>query len=327
MRSALIAAAMLLAAPAWAQHAGHDMSGHTGHAMPMEMGPPAPSTPIDPDCPPEHAAMGHCTPKPVAPPQQDDHGSGGTALPAGNAPAPAAVDATYADRIWGADAMAASRAHVVHEHGGGSFSQIMLNIAEVQARRGRNGYRWDGEAWFGGDIDRLVVKSEGEAAFSRSPEHAEVQALYSRALGPYFNLQAGLRQDLGSGPNRTHAALGFEGLAPYWFEVEGLLYLSTKGDLTASLEAYYDQRITQRLILQPRAELHLSAQRVPESGLGSGLTDAELGLRLRYEIFREFAPYVGVSWDRRFGGTARLARAAGDRRSSTNVVLGIRAWF
>ena len=324
----LIAAAVSLSAPTWAQHQGHDMTGHEGHGMPAPAE-TAPAAPADPDCPPEHAAMGHCTPKPTAPPPQDHggHRSSDAVPPADNSPSPPAVDATYADRIWGAEAMAASRALLAHEHGGGRFSQIMVNIAELQARKGRNGYRWDGEAWFGGDLDRLVLKSEGEAAFWQSPEDAEIQALYSRAVGPYFNVQAGVRQDLGFGPKRTHAALGFEGLAPYWFEVEGLLYLSNKGDLTASFEAYYDQRITQRLIVQPRAELNFSAQDIPESRLGTGLTDIELGLRLRYEIVREFAPYVGVSWDRRFGDSAAFARAAGDRRSSTNLVIGIRTWF
>lgn len=324
MKRALIAVALLLSGPAWAQHHDHDMAGHVMPASPA---------PADPDCPPEHAAMGHCTPKQAPPTHHAGHGEtgaeepAGAALPAGNASAPRAVDATYADRIWGAEAMAASRAQVTHEHGGGSFSQVMLNIAEVQARKGRDGYRWDGEAWFGGDIDRLVIKTEGEGAFSGTAEDAEIDALYSRAVGPYFNLQAGVRQDLGSGPNRTHAAIGLEGLAPYWFEVEGMLYLSTKGDLLASLEAYYDQRITQRLILQPRIELNLAAQDVPESRLGSGFTDIELGLRLRYEIVREVAPYVGVSWDRSLGRTAGIARAAGDRRSSTNLVIGIRTWF
>src|SRR3546814_2105416 len=112
-------------------------------------------------------------------------------------------------------------------------------------------------------------------------------------MGPEFDLQAGVRQDFGQGPNRTYATVGFEGLAPYLFEVEGALFLSNKGDLLGRLEGYYDQRITQRLVLQPRVELNLSAQDVPENRLGSGITNAELGLRLRYEITRQFAPYIG----------------------------------
>ena len=121
--------------------------------------------------------------------------------------------------------------------------------------------------------------------------------------------------------------LGFEGLAPYWFEVEGAVFVSDRGDVRGRLEGYYDHRITQRLILQPRAELKFAAQDVPENRIGSGLSNAELGLRLRYEIRREFAPYVGVSWDRRFGDTARYARADGDRATSKSIVAGVRVWF
>lgn len=281
----------------------------------------------DPDCPPEHAAMGHCTPK-ASPPAGTpaSMSTGGTALPAGNAPAPAAPEANYADRVWGHEAMASARTAMHREHGGMSFSQLMLNLAEVQFHDGRDGYRWDGEFWYGGDINRLTIKSEGEGTFRENAE-GEVQALYSRAIGPYFNLQAGVRQDFAPGPDRTYATIGFEGLAPYWFDVEGALFLSDKGHVFGRLEGYYDQRITQRLVLQPRLEFNLSAQDVPLSGLGSGLTDAEAGLRLRYEISREFAPYVGASWERQFGDTARLSRAAGERTGGFSVVAGIRAWF
>nr|WP_314470394.1 copper resistance protein B [uncultured Sphingomonas sp.] len=296
-------------------------------AAPAPAPAPAAAAATDPDCLPEHAAMGHCTPKATSPAVSSaPMGKGGTALPAGNAPAPAAPEANYADRVWGRDAMAPARTALRREHGGMSYSQLMLNLAEVQFRDGRDGYRWDGEFWYGGDINRLTIKSEGEGTFRENTE-GEVQALYSRAVGPYFNLQAGVRQDFGPGPDRTYATVGFEGLAPYWFDVEGALFLSDKGDVFGRLEGYYDQRITQRLVLQPRVELNLSAQDVPSSGLGSGLTDAEAGLRLRYEIKREFAPYVGVSWERRLGDTARYARAAGEGTGGFSVVAGVRAWF
>lgn len=321
-------------------HAGHDMA--TMKPAPAPGAAPAPSA--TPACPPEHAAMGHCTAAPAAPAgagKPHDMSSmpghamsampaaaaGGTALPAGNAPAPAAPEATYADGIWGRDAMAGARRALRSEHGGGTFSQIFFNVAEVQLGKGRDGFRWDGEGWFGGDIDRLVIKSEGSGSFAEGPDEAEVQALYSRAIGPYFNLQAGVRHDFAPNPSRTYATVGFEGLAPYWFEVEGALFLSDKGDVLGRLDGYYDQRITQRLILQPRAELNLAAQDVPENGIGAGLSDVELGLRLRYEIAREFAPYVGVSWTRKLGDTADFARAAGEHPSSTSIVLGIRTWF
>ncbi|MDB5690685.1 MAG: copper resistance protein, partial [Sphingomonas bacterium] len=196
-----------------------------------------------------------------------------------------------------------------------------------QTGKGGDGYRWDGEAWFGGDINRIFVKSEGEAAFRNGVETAEVQALYSRAIGPYFNLQAGVRHDFGPSPNRAYATVGFEGLAPYWFEVEGAAFLSDKGDVLGRLEGYYDQRVTQRLVVQPRAEFNLSAQDVPEDRLGAGLTSAELGLRLRYEIRRQFAPYVGVSYEAKAGRTADFARADGDDPTRTSFVTGVRIWF
>lgn len=302
----------------------------------------------DPNCPPEHAEMGHCTPStpaPVAPTQADPHAGhdmsampnmeveaqdmaiGGTALDAGDAPAPAAPDPSYADRVWGREAMMPARDTLRREHGGGTFSQIMFNLAEYQVRDGRDSFRWDGEGWFGGDINRLVVKFEGSGAFGDGVDDAEVQALYSRTIGPYFNFQAGVRYDFKPDPSRTYATIGFEGLAPYWFEVEGALFLSDKGDLLGRLEGYYDQRITQRLILQPRAEINLAAQDVPENGIGSGLSDIELGLRLRYEIKREVAPYIGVSYDRKLGHSARFARGAGEDVGGATLVVGVRAWF
>ena len=280
----------------------------------------------DPDCPPEHAQMGHCTPKPVVT-VAGDTSKTGTDLPPGDAPAPAPPSDWYADRIYSPSEMARSRDEMMKENGGQTLAFLAFNLAEYQARKGRDGFRWDGEGWYGGDINRVTVKTEGEGAFGEGVEEAEVQLLYSRAIDPYFNLQAGVRQDLGPGPKRTYATVGFEGLAPYWFEVEGALFVSNKGDVLGRLEGYYDQRITQRLILQPRAEANFALQDVPESGIGSGLSDLELGLRLRYEIVKEFAPYVGVEWARKVGDTARFARAAGEDADVTSLVAGIRFWF
>ncbi len=296
----------------------------------MDMTEPSPQSPyVDPDCPPEHAQMGHCTPKTAAPAQDGDtlETRSGTDLPPGDAPAPAAPDDWYADRIYSPSEMARSRDEMMKENGGQTLAFISFNLAEYQVRQGRDGFRWDGEGWYGGDINRITLKSEGEGAFGEGIEEAEVQLLYSRAIDPYFNLQAGVRQDLGPGPKRTYATVGFEGLAPYWFEVEGALFLSNKGDVLGRLEGYYDQRITQRLILQPRAEVNFALQDVPENGIGSGLSDVELGLRLRYEVRKEFAPYIGVEWARKVGDTARFARAAGEDANVTNFVAGIRFWF
>jgi copper resistance protein B len=295
-------------------------------AMDHDMAPAA-----DPDCPPEHAKMGHCTPKKTPADamagMEGTTGKSGTDLPPGDATAPAPPGDWYADRIYPKAEMDHSRHDMMKENGAQTIAFISFNLAEYQARKGRDGFRWDGEAWYGGDINRLTLKSEGEGVFGEGIEGAEVQALYSRAIGPYFNAQAGIRQDLGPGPDRTYATIGFEGLAPYWFEVEGALFLSNKGDLLARLEGYYDQRITQKLILQPMAEINFALQDVPETGIGSGLSDVELGLRLRYEVVKEFAPYVGVEWARKVGDTARFARAAGEDTNGVSFVMGVRAWF
>jgi copper resistance protein B len=255
------------------------------------------------------------------------HGNGGTALPPGNASAPAPPTDHFADRVYAPIAMAAARNALRREHGGENLSMVLFNLAEYQVHNGRDGYRWDGEAWVGGDINRLALKTEGEGSFGRGVDSAEIQALYSRALDPYWNLQAGVRYDFKPNPSRTYATIGFEGLAPGFFEVAGALFLSNKGDVLGRLEGYYDQRITQRLILQPRVELNFAAQNVDENRIGSGLSTAELGVRLRYEVAREFAPYIGVSYDRKVGKTADYARADGKGVKATSFVVGARTWF
>lgn len=154
-----------------------------------------------------------------------------------------------------------------------------------------------------------------------------MQALWSRAVDPWFDLQLGLRHDFGQGSDRSHLALGVHGLAPYWFEIDAAAFVSTKGDVTARIEAEYDLRLTQKLILQPAVELELSLQDVPELGIGSGLSSAEAGFRLRYEFGPRFAPYIGVEYEGRFGDTARFRRTAGDDAGGWSLLAGFRAWF
>lgn len=259
-------------------------------------------------------------------PPDDDMIADETVMAPAGTPPPPAPKVDYADRIWGADAMAGPRSKLFQDHGGGRFAQIMVNQLEARLHDGADSYRWKAEGWFGGDRDRLVVESEGEGDFGGDFGEGEAQLLYSRAVGPYFNVQGGVRQDFGEGPSRSYATLGFEGLAPWWFEVEGRLFVSDKGDVFARLEASYDQRITQRLILQPQLEANFAAQSVPEQNLGSGLTDIDLGLRLRYEIRRAFAPYVGIAHERRFGDTGKFGPTALPR-SQTSLALGLRLWF
>ncbi|GAA0304546.1 copper resistance protein B [Sphingomonas oligophenolica] len=297
----LIAALLLGAAsPAWAQQNEHAMPGpapmNGSAAMPDHgaMGPMAATGPAMKETPP--------------PPE------------AGSGPARAA------DSIWGAEAMRRSRAELTHMHGGASLHWFQADRFEYRGRAGKDGYLWDAQGYVGGDLDKLWVKSEGEGRFGQPTERAEVQALWSHAVAPFFDLQAGVRQDL-AGPRRTHAVIGIQGLAPGMFEIDAAAFLSHRGDLTARAEVELDQRITQRLILQPRVELNLSAQDIPRLQIGAGLDRAELGVRLRYEIVREFAPYVGIEQEWRAGRSADYAHAAGDGASSTNIVMGVRFWL
>ncbi len=284
---------------------------HAGHDMSTMANPPAPAA--DPHAGHDMGAM------PAAP--------AGTDLPAGSAPPPPVPAEQAADAVYGESAMHMGRHHLYEFHGGQKLYQVMFNIAEAQFRNGRDGFEWDGEGWYGGDINRLWIKSEGDGAFGQSIEKAEVQALYSRAVGPYFNLQGGVRYDFKPDPSRVYAVAGFEGLAPSFFDVEGSLFLSNRGELMARAEGYYDQRITQRLNLQPRAEINFAAQDSRELGIGAGLSDAEVGLRLRYDIRREFAPYVGVQYQRAFGNTRRFLRAEGEDAAGWSLLTGVRAWF
>ncbi|KTT74414.1 copper resistance protein B [Sphingomonas endophytica] len=291
-------------APAAQDHGGHHMpgmtttpmAGHGGHDMAVDPGPSS------------------------SPPA-------GTDLPVGTAPAPRAVPGLAAARYHDAAAMRRAARAMRREHGGMTIHQALLNLGEYQVRDGRDGYRWDGDLWIGGDIDRLTIKTEGEGSAGRGVDDAEVQALYSRALDPYWNLQAGVRYDITPRPARGYATIGVEGLAPYWFDVEAALFLSTRGELLARAVGWYDQRVTQFVVLQPRVEANAAAQAMRDTGTGAGLTDIELGVRLRYDRRREFAPYVGLSWERRVGATARLARARGDEVGGLAAVAGIRAWF
>jgi copper resistance protein B len=231
-----------------------------------------------------------------------------------------------ADAIWGADAMAASREDLRRTHGDFPVLWLMADRIEAQVRAGEDLYLWDMQGYYGGPTRRLWFKSEGEGAFGGAPDDAEVQALYAQAIAPFWDVQAGIRHDI-AGPDTTHAVIGVQGLARYLFEVDAALFLSTRGDVTARIEAEIDQRITQRLILQPRIEANLAAQDIPLLGVGAGLDQIEAGMRLRYEIAREFAPYVGIEQAWRTGRGADFARARGEAASATSLVAGIRFWF
>lgn len=303
-----------MTAPSGQAPAGHDMSNMPGMQMPSGQSMSSmPGMQMPPGQPMSNM------PAMAAP--------SGTDLPAGNSPPPPLPTDHAADRVYDPAAMAMGRHHLGTFHGNQKLFQLINNIMEYQGRKGRDGYEWDSQAWYGGDINRLWLKSEGDGAFGKSLERAEVQALYSHALDPYFNLQAGVRYDFKPNPSRVYATVGIEGLAPSFFEVEGALFLSNKGEVMARGEAWYDQRITQRLILQPRTEFNLAAQNSRDIGVGAGLSDAEIGVRLRYDISRQFAPYVGVQYRRAFGRTRDYLRAQGEDPGGWSFLAGLHTWF
>ncbi|PHS28778.1 MAG: copper resistance protein CopB [Robiginitomaculum sp.] len=205
---------------------------------------------------------------------------------------------------------------------------FQVDRAEFVLGQGNTRYLWDTQGWIGTDYQKLWVKFEGEGDFNSRLEGAELQGLYSRMIAPFFDFQAGIRQDVGPDIKpTTYAVVGIQGLAPQWFEVDSAIFLSEDGDFTARIEAEYEVFFTQRLIGQPRAEVNFAAQDVQALGIGAGLSTVELGFRLRYEIKREFAPYIGVAWQSAVGDTADFRRLAGEHASSTSFVAGIRLWF
>jgi copper resistance protein B len=233
-----------------------------------------------------------------------------------------------ADDYYDPAEMAAARMAVRHHHGGMSIFFVQADRLEYRWDDGESLLLWDAQGWYGGPVEKFWVKTEGEYLFeSGAFGEAEVQALYSRAISPYFDLQAGLRYDAAPNPTRTYAVIGVQGLVPQWFEVDAAAFVSHEGDVSARLELEYELLLTQRLVLQPRTELEFAVQEVEELGIGSGLSTAEVGLRLRYEVLREIAPYIGVSWHWKVGGTANFARAGGDETEGMSVVAGLRLWY
>ena len=213
------------------------------------------------------------------------------------------------------------------------YRYSLLEITEFQtARDAPNAFRWDVYGWRGGDVHRFWWKSEGRIATDSSEgSELEAQALYGKLLSPYFDLQAGVRVDQrlreGSDPTRVYAVIGLQGLSPYRFDIEPSIFLSHKGQVSGRLTASLDLLLSQRLVLQPRLETNLALQDDEEIGIAAGWNDAELGVRIRYEIRREFAPYVGLTWKESFGATHRLTRQEGGDPSHSVVVVGARTFF
>ena len=320
MRALLFISAALLATPAMAQ----DHGDHSQHA-------PAPTPAPGPAAAEDHSQHGEMDHGAMDHSQMDhgqmdhsqhgdmDHSAMGhgieSEIPSGPPPARAFEGPEHAaDLYFDPQDMAAARAYNRATHSGMTTGTVLVERLEANIADGHDGYVWDVSAWYGTGTDKIVFKSEGEGEFGGSVEEAEAQLLWGHAVGPFVDLQVGMRVD--AEPDTTaHAVIGLAGLAPYNVHFDLAAFVSDEGDLTARIEAEHDMRLSQRLILQPRAEAEIAAQDIPERGISSGFYHVTLGARLRYEIAREFAPYVGVEY------------ATGDEPDRVALLLGLRTWF
>ena len=213
--------------------------------------------------------------------------------------------------------------------------QVILDQLEVRDTDEGRVLAWEVDGWYGGDINKLYFSSDGERLMAPedddedpATESAETRLAWSRALSPNWDWQLGVRRDWQpDDPNRDWASIGLQGLAPYWFEVNTHLFVGEDGLSNLRLEAEYELMFTQKLVLVPSLEANLYGKEDDELGVGKGLTDIEAGLRLRYEIRREIAPYIGVNWEKQYGDTADFTRNAGGKTEEGSVVAGIRLWF
>jgi len=243
-------------------------------------------------------------------------------------PAPAQAESSPAiPPITDADREAAfpdAEAHSVHDRTLNYF--VLIDQLEWQATDAHDGASWDNRGWIGGDLNRFWFRTEGAADNGRIDD-AQAHLLYGRAFARWWHFVGGVRQDLRPGPSQTWAAVGVQGLAPYWFEVEATAYIGASGRTQVRLEVEYELLLTNRLVLQPLVEIEVYGKGDPERGIGAGLSSADAGLRLRYELRRELAPYVGVVWTRKFLGTADFAEAAGEPARTARLAAGMRVWF
>ena len=214
--------------------------------------------------------------------------------------------------------------HAVHGEGLNFF--VLVDQLEWQRLRGANGFLWDAKTWVGGDINRIWFRSEG-GSHGGSVEDAEAHLMLGRAIGRWWDVVGGVRHDFTPGPARTWLAVGLQGLAPQWFEVEATAYLGESARTALRVEVEYELLLTDRLVVQPLVEVNVFGKADPDRVIGAGLSTVEMGARLRYEIRRELAPYVGLVWHRRTFGTADLAREHGEDVGGWRLVTGLRVWF
>lgn len=236
-----------------------------------------------------------------------------------------AIAIAVAATLYVVPAAAHEDAGVAHEDDR-LFMHARVDQLEVQSGNTGNSKGWDAQAWLGSDYNKLWVKTEGNTLDGQVRD-ADAELLYDRAMTAFWDLQAGMRRDFRPGPARNWAAFGVQGLAPYWFDIEATAYLGASGRTAARFKAFYELLFTQRLILEPQIETNLYGEDDAARGIGSGLSDTRLGLRLRYELKREFAPYVGVERRQVYGRTADFARSAGEPTADTVWVAGLRLWY
>lgn len=286
-------------------HTGMDRSGTSETKAAAPEAKPAPM---------DHSQMDH---------SQMDHSQMNQAKPAAatSEPREPIPQPTDADR---AAAFAPISLHMQHAPEFNHF--VLINRLEAVDAEHGNAQAWEGQAWFGNDTDRLWLRSEGEREDGRV-ESANLEALYGRAISPWWDVVVGAKHDLRPRQGQTWAAFGVQGMSPYKFEVAATAYIGEAGRTALNFEAEYELLLTNRLILQPLIEVDLYGRDDRQRGIGAGLSTVEAGLRLRYEITRQFAPYLGVTWERAFGDTADYRRAAGEDDSDARLVAGVRVWF
>jgi copper resistance protein B len=274
----------------------------------------------------DHGSMDHGqAPSPESPESHQgmDHAEANHDAPAADAPPVGSLPASDGEGPRGYDS------YGIHPHmmdNAPTWQVLFDKFGASRNRNGQNALEWDGRFWFGTATDRLLVKSEGERE-SGGGSDGKVEAFWSHAISPFWNLQLGARRDIGAGPKRNWAAVGVEGLLPYNVELTATAYAGPSGRSALALKAEYDLLLTQRLIFTPELQASVYGKNDPQRGIGSGLSQGSLSLRLRYEVTREFAPYVGVSFERKFGQTASYASDAGESRSQAAVIAGVRFWF
>lgn len=337
-----MAIAAMAAAPVWAQTSGDaGMMDHSLHGS-MPAAEVKPKTGQDAMPAMDHSTMGHGTmpqttggampamdhgSQPASQPAMEGMDHGDMQMQGGPAPADARDPHVYSGgftRGAGTYALPESqRLRLADEH---NFGSLLVDRLEWNYTRDGNSTAYDTQAWFGRDYNRLVIKAEGEVAHGKL-EEARTELLWGHAIATFWDTQLGVRYDSGEGPDRGWLAFGVQGLAPYWFEVDAAAYVGDNGRTALRLGAEYELLLTQKLVLQPRIEVNAYGKSDIERGIGSGLSEAQTGLRLRYEFTRQFAPYIGVERASKFGKTASLARADGEKAGETRWVAGVRFWY